>query len=101
MSSDDLKPMPLVNSVQVLRYDAQGQPWPVATIHIDAAGKIAFIGDASKAYAPLLNAARKAGIRLAQQSINQAMQETRSLRDDLGPPAQEPNPVPPSAGDGF
>lgn len=88
----DPKPMPLVHSVQVLRYDEQGQPWPVATIHQDAAGKIAFAGDASKAYAPLLNATRKAGVKIAHQSLNEALKETRSLRDDLAVAAETESP---------
>lgn len=68
----DLKPMPLVSTVQVLRYNAEGQPWPVATIHIDAANKVALTGDAFKAYAPLLTAAKKAASRLAHQGIAEA-----------------------------
>lgn len=101
----DLKPMPLVSTVQVLRYDAEGQPWPVATIHIDAANKVAFTGDASKAYAPLLTAAKKAASRLAHQGIAEALQEARGLRKEAPaiPLTSEPEPPPelPAAGDCY
>jgi len=92
--TEDLKPMPPVALVQVMRYrlNAQTQvlePWPVASIRIDAAGRIEFIGDASKAYEPLLRAARKAGAKLALQSFAEAMSEARLLKDNL----DEPEPL--------
>jgi hypothetical protein len=85
--STETKPMPPAAAVQVLRYRPNAQtgvlePWPVATIEIDQAGKIVFRGDAGKAYEPLLRAARKAGMRLADQSIREALLEARSLKTD-------------------
>lgn len=87
MSDTDSKPIPLVAAVQVLRYrpNAQTQvlePWPVATIEIDQAGRIAFRGDASKAYEPLLRATRKAGTKLAEQSMAEALAERAELQAD-------------------
>ena len=74
-SSLELKPMPIVHTVQVLGYDEQGQPWPLATIHIDLAGKIAFHGAAGKAYAPLLAATKKASVRIAHETVNAHLRE--------------------------
>jgi hypothetical protein len=76
----ELKPMPLVTTVQVLRYDAQGAPWPVATTHIDAAGKVSLIGDAAKSYEWLLRATKKAAARIAHQSVVDAMREASALK---------------------
>ncbi len=89
MSSDDLKPMPPAWAAQVLRYRPNAQtgepePWPVATIHCDQAGRIVFKGDAGKAYEPLLQAARKAGVKLVDQSLAAAMAEARQLREEAG-----------------
>lgn len=74
-SSLELKPMPIVHTVQVLGYDEQGQPWPLATIHIDLAGKIAFHGEHAKAYAPLLTATKKASVRIAHDAVNAHLRE--------------------------
>lgn len=81
MDTPTTKQIPLVSTVQVLRYDTDGQPWPVATIHIDAAGKVSLSGDASTSYAPLLTATKKAGMRLAHQNITEALQEARKLKE--------------------
>jgi hypothetical protein len=74
-STIELKPMPIVHTVQVLGYDEQGQPWPLATIHIDLAGKIAFHGNAGKAYSPLLSATKKASVRIAHEAVNAHLRE--------------------------
>lgn len=82
METPTTKQIPIVSCVQVLRYDEDGQPWPVATIHIDAAGKVSLSGDTSKSYAPLLTATKKAAVRLAHQSITEALQEARKLKEE-------------------
>lgn len=75
------KPIPLVATVQVLRWRPNPstqvpEPWPVATIEIDAAGRIGFSGDAGVAYEPLLRATQKAASRLAQQTVMETLQTT-------------------------
>ncbi len=75
-------------AVQVMRYRPNAdtgisEPWPVATIEIDMAGRIAFRGDAGNAYEPLLRAARKAGAKLAEQNIAEALQEARELKEEV------------------
>lgn len=89
MNDLDSKPIPLVAAVQVLRYRPNLQthvlePWPVATIEMDQAGRIAFRGDASKAYEPLLRATRKAGVKLAEQSMAEALAESAELKTEAG-----------------
>jgi hypothetical protein len=84
----DSKPIPLAAAVQVMRYRPNAdtgisEPWPVATIEIDMAGRIAFRGDAGNAYEPLLRAARKAGAKLAEQNIAEALQEARELKEEV------------------
>lgn len=79
------KPVPLSQGVLVVRFDDQGQPWPVATIHIDQAGKIAFTGDSGKAYAALLNATKKCASRLATQGVKEALRESHNLRNNPTP----------------
>jgi len=98
--SIELEAMPPVALVQVMRFrpNAQTQvlePWPVASIHIDAAGRIQFIGDASKAYEPLLRATHKAATKLARQSLQEALSEAHTLRDNLDEPT--PSPLPSTA----
>ena len=82
------KPIPLVAAVQVLRYRPNSdtgilEPWPVATIEIDMAGRMAFRGDAGKAYEPLLRATQKAGVKLAHQGVAEALQEARELQKEV------------------
>ncbi len=89
MPDIELKPVPLVAAVQVLRYRPNPQtgvlePWPVATCEIDQANRIAFRGDAAKAYEPLLRATKKSGALLAHQSIAEALSETRQLQEEGG-----------------
>ena len=89
MPDIELKPVPLVAAVQVLRYRPNHQtsvlePWPVATCEIDQAGRIHFRGDAGKAYEPLLRATKKSGALLAHQSIAEALSETRELKEEGG-----------------
>lgn len=84
ISDMELKPMPPVAAVQVMRWrknerTGEMDPWPVATVQIDAAGKITFIGDAGKAYEALLRACRKAAAKLVDQSMREAMEEARQL----------------------
>jgi len=83
------KPIPLVAAVQVLRYRPNPEtgvlePWPVATCEIDQAGRIAFRGDAGKAYEPLLRATKKSAVVLASQSISDALNEARELKEESG-----------------
>lgn len=124
--SDEKAKIPIAARVIVLRFDGRGEPWPVASIEIDAAGKRVFAGDAGKAYEPLVAAARKCGARLMDQGLREALLERAGLRDDLDPlaadggrtgvsalpalvPVEAPEltgvsalPVPlPAAGDGF
>lgn len=89
MPDIELKPVPLVAAVQVLRYRPNPttgvlEPWPVATCEIDQAGRIAFRGDAGKAYEPLIRATKKSGQLLAHQSIAEALSETRELKEEGG-----------------
>jgi len=87
MNDLESKPMPLASAVQVVKWRANSttgamEPWPVATIEIDIAGKVTFKGDASKAYETLLRATRKAASRLVDQSIREAMHEAQQLKAD-------------------
>lgn len=87
MSDSTSPPIPLTAAVQVLRFRPNPttqvlKPWPVATIEIGLAGQITFRGDAAKAYEPLLRACRKAGMKLADQSIRQALLEARELKKE-------------------
>lgn len=87
--SIELKPVPLAAAVQVLRYRPNPdtgvlEPWPVATCEIDQAGRIAFRGDAGKAYEPLLRATKKSAALLAHQTIAEALSETRELKKEGG-----------------
>lgn len=82
-----LKPVPVIAAVQVLRYKPNAdtgvlEPWPVATCEIDAAGRIAFRGDAGKAFEPLLRATKKSAALLASQSITEALQEAQKLKEE-------------------
>lgn len=98
MSETDLtlKALPVVARVVVLMFDRGGEPWPVTSVDIDAAGRVDLRGDASKAYATLLTATRKCGMRLASQSVREALRECAGWRDDLegekGPEPGEPEP---------
>lgn len=77
----DHKPIPLVATVQILRWrhtSTTSEPWPVATVEIDQAGRIAFRGDAGAAYEPLLRATQKTASRLAQQTVIETLQQTTS-----------------------
>lgn len=89
----DSKPIPLAAVVQVMRYRPNpdtgiSEPWPVATIEIDMAGRIAFRGDAGKAYEPLLRATQKAGIKLAEQGVAEALREARELQEEVNASAE-------------
>lgn len=64
MSNLDLKDIPIIDAVQVLRYRTNPEtgvlePWPVATCEIDRAGRVIWRGDAGRAYEPLLRATKK------------------------------------------
>lgn len=91
-----LKALPVVARVVVLMFDRGGEPWPVTSVDMDAAGRVDLRGDASKGYGPLLTATRKCGMRLASQSVREALRECAGLRDDLegekGPEPGEPDP---------
>lgn len=87
ISDMELKPMPPVAAVQVMRWrknerTGEMDPWPVATVQIDAAGNITFIGDAGKAYEPLLRATKRCASRLVEQTIREAMAEAQQLKKD-------------------
>lgn len=89
LDSIELKPVPIVAAVQMLRYRPNPEtgvpePWPVATCEIDRAGRIAFRGDAGTAYEPLLRATKKSGSLLAHQTIAQALSETREPKEEGG-----------------
>lgn len=86
-SDFQLKPMPVIAAVQVLRYQPNPEtgvlePWPVATCEIDAAGRIAFRGDAGKAFEPLLRATKKSATLLASLGVAQALQEAQELKEE-------------------
>lgn len=83
METPTSKPIRLVTTVRVINYHPDGEPWPVVTVHTDAAGQVMLTGDASKGYAPLLTAAKKAASRLANQSIKEALQEARTLKEEM------------------
>lgn len=83
----ELKPMPPFATVQVVRWRPNqetgvSEPWPVATVEIDQAGKIVFRGDAAKSYEPLLRATKRAAVKLAEQSIHEAVAEAKTLKED-------------------
>jgi hypothetical protein len=87
MPTLELKTMPLAAAVQVVRWRENAEtgvsePWPVATIDFDMAGKITFKGDASKAYEPLLRATQRAASKLAHQSVLEAVKEAQQIRED-------------------
>lgn len=87
MNVPELKPMPPAAVVQVIRYRKNPhsedlEPWPVATIHIDLAGKIEFRGDAGQAFDPLLNATRRAATRIAHQGVREAIEEAKQLKEE-------------------
>jgi hypothetical protein len=87
MNLPELKPMPPAAVVQVIRYRKNPhtddlEPWPVATIHIDLAGKIEFRGDAGRAFEPLLAAARRAALRIAHQGVIEAIEEAKKLKEE-------------------
>lgn len=79
------KRMPLHSRVIVLRFDDRGEPWPVAAVDIDQAGRRVFAGDAGRAYEALVAAARKCGARLMDQSLREALLEREGLKEDLEP----------------
>jgi hypothetical protein len=87
MPNPELKDMPPAAAVQVLRWkknerSGEMEPWPVATITIDVAGRIVFNGDASKAYETLLRATKKCAARLVDQTMREAAAEAQQLKAD-------------------
>lgn len=68
--------------VQVVSFDAEGEPAAIATIYIDASGRAQFSSKpgertsiaASKSFGPLLTAAKKASVLIAQQGVRDAIQ---------------------------
>lgn len=78
---------PITHGVQVVEFNDKGEPWPIATIYIDAASRVQFSAEpgrptmiaASKAYGPLLTAAKKASVVIAKQNMLDALAKPEPL----------------------
>lgn len=83
----ELKEMPLEFTVQVIRHRPNKdtkvlEPWPVATVTIDLAGRVVLAGQAGHAFAPLQQAFEKVITTLAQQTTTQMIEKLSRHGED-------------------
>jgi hypothetical protein len=87
VGSAELVAARVVAGVQVVSFDAQGEPEAVATFYLDEEGRAVMTAPskekerlaAGKAYGPLLTVTKKAGALIAHQTLIESLKESVTL----------------------